>query len=205
MQAGSLVPATVRLVHGGDTPKKRPDALVEGGSLVAVGVNYPPSTVAAGDINWRLAAVQPSLGYVLDMGVRREHSLAFARLVGFCLTDGSLFDSAFGAHGSLFFGHQIDVDVALADIALLTGMRPAVSLPTEKNNTFDIALPSVLSRAIAATGASCGARVGQPFFVPAFVEDRGLPDRCASRVPGRPVRWRRHRANHPTRQGLEGF
>ena len=175
VQADSLVPAKVRLVPGGGTPKKRPDAIIEGGSLVAVGVNYPLSTAAAGDANWRLPAVRASLGYELDMAARRDHSLAFARLVGYCLTDGSLFDSAYGAHGSVSFGHQIDVDVALADIALLTGIHPAVSLPTEENNTFDVALPSALSRAIAATGVSTGARVGQQFVLPAFVVDAACP------------------------------
>ena len=99
---------------------------VEAGELevgtaeVAVSVEYPDSTAGAGVEGaggWRLEA-RTTLGYDLNMAERAQHSLAFARLLGYVLTDGCVTSDM----GRLYIGHQLDVDAALRDVFLLTAM-----------------------------------------------------------------------------------
>ena len=62
--------------------------LVVGTDEVAVGVEYPNGTLKGEQrSSWRLAT-RATLGYDLDVAERAPESLAFARLLGFSLTDG---------------------------------------------------------------------------------------------------------------------
>ena len=148
---------------------------VEAGQLligvdeVAVGVEYPESAgggVGAGG-GWRLDT-RTTLGYDLDMAERAPHSLAFARLLGYVLSDGCVTSDV----GWLYLGHQLDLDAALRDVFLLTATRPAV---TRNRRTFDFRLPRPVRHAFLDVVGVTGKRTAQVSHFPAFVTHLDCP------------------------------
>ena len=144
--------------------------LVVGADEVAVGVDYPNRAASgARGGGWRLAT-QATLGYDLDMADRAPHSLAFARLLGFALTDGWVGTAA----ASLRLGHQLDVEAVLRDLLLLTGQQPTVRRVGRKG-TLDVHLPRPLLQAFLALKLEPGVRTGRVSNLPAFVTDTDCP------------------------------
>src|SRR5262249_7717092 len=100
----------------------------------------------------------------------RLRTLAFARMLGHLISDGSI--SVMG-QGRMNVGQAVDREVVLNDIELLTGKRPAASRYDERK--WSIALPMELTGAIATLpGVRVGQRIHQAPTLPAFV----LQDNC---------------------------
>ena len=139
---------------------------------VAAGVEYPDRTGgAAWATGWSVKDTTDDLGFALDMDQRAPETLAFARLLGYALTDGSA--SAFHQHRThLFLGHWLDAAAVLDDIFLLTGAQPE---PTRGKRTWDIAVPVSLDQAFARVGVDRGKRTGKVSRFPAFVTDPHCP------------------------------
>ncbi|MBL9019232.1 MAG: aminomethyl-transferring glycine dehydrogenase [Myxococcales bacterium] len=100
------------------------------------------------------AAFRPNYGgLALGMGtaIDRERTLAFFRLLGMTCSDGTYSQSEergrIRERVRLYFGTRLDAERAVADVALLTGARPAIS---NTNLVFSINLPNELVVAIAA-------------------------------------------------------
>ena len=146
--------------------------LVVGQDDVAVGVDYANSldrADAAADTRWRIETGS-TLGYYLDFSPERAaKALAFARLLGYVLTDGSMKTSG---SGSVSLGHQLDVDALQRDMLLLTGARAAVC---QGERTLDVTLPRRLHDAMVAMGVQRGARVSKVSGFPDFVLSPGCP------------------------------
>ena len=144
-------------------------ALVVGQDEVAVGMEYPSSAGVAGDDygGWRLTT--ESLGFDLDMSpTRAPQSLAFARLLGYLLTNGNVQQSGSVLH----LGHQLDVEAVQRDMFLLTGTRPTV---TTNVRTLQLAPPRPLHQAFIHVGAQPGERTKKVSHFPAFVMDPLCP------------------------------
>ncbi len=119
-------------------------------------------------------------GYVLKAGELtftmntdddRARTLAFARLLGHLLNDGSI---SVQGQGRMNAGQAMDRQAILNDIELLTGVRPAASRYDEQK--WSIALPMGLTRAIIALpGVQVGKRINQPPTLPAFVRQETCP------------------------------
>ena len=169
VEARALEIPEVRLVSVRKSLTGGGEATVVGGSLVASAVNFPLVDTAAS--NWQCRAVLPALGYALNMAGHRVHALAFARLVGYLSTDGTLTCG----HATIMFGHLFDAATALEDVELLTGLRPAVVEPTEDDNVYRLKLPMSLARAMVAIGLDDGERVNKPWSLPAFVTAADCP------------------------------
>ena len=165
VEAGQLKPAKVRVLSDGDGADMLPKIVFEGGALVSVGANFPLTQSAAADAAWRLTAVGSALGYVLDMDVRRQHALAFSRVLGYSLSSRC----ATTDKVTMAFAHVMDARALLDDVELLTSVRPFIGAPTKTCSRYTVILPRALSRAIAAVGVHAGARAGAPFAVPAFI------------------------------------
>src|SRR5206468_6416463 len=113
-------------------------------------------------------------GYVLDAGETtfgmdrphdRRRTLAFARIVGHLLGDGSI--SAAG-QGRVNVGQAVDREVVLNDVELLTGKRPAAAQYDERK--WAVVLPSRLTEAVVAlAGVRVGRRIDQAPRLPDFV------------------------------------
>ncbi len=111
------------------------------------------------------------LKFTMDTAQERLRTLAFARLLGHLLGDGSI--SAAG-QGRVNVGQAVDREVVLNDIEVVTGKRPAASRYDERK--WSIVLPAPLTAAIATLpGVRLGRRIDQPPTLPAFVLDEQCP------------------------------
>jgi aconitase A len=118
--------------------------------------------------------------YVLEIGAmrfamadpdERGRALAFARLLGHLLGDGSI--SANG-QGRMCAGQWLDREAMLADLAQLTGRRPLATRYDE--HKWTIVLPLELTNAIwALDGVTTGRRITQTHELPAFVRAPECP------------------------------
>jgi hypothetical protein len=145
-------------------------SMVVGETEVAASVEFPIvdcDSEPLVDLVWELD-VKKHLGYSLNMHNRRTHALAFARLLGFALTDGTMTENQV----TLFIGHHIDADVVEADVRVLV---PSFnSRPTWVRNVWAIWLPASLSRALVAH-ATIGKRVERVSHFPAFICSSACP------------------------------
>src|SRR5207247_10286589 len=101
----------------------------------------------------------------------RLRTLAFARLLGHLLGDGSI---SVAGQGRMNVGQAVDRDAVLNDIELLTGKRPAGTRYEDRK--WSIALPSGLTQLIVVLpGVRVGRRIDQPPRFPDFVLDENCP------------------------------
>jgi intein/homing endonuclease len=107
--------------------------------------------------------------------LEREKTLAFARLLGYISTDGSISRTKWeGTYITrVNMGHMLDAISIQADIELLTGN--AVSIYNALN-TFDVHVPNMLGKAIAALeGMMVGRRTTQEASLPKFLFEERCP------------------------------
>jgi aconitase A len=147
----------------------RADRLVLGKDRVLVGLEAPLDDVGDDEVGYTLTA--GDFTFSMQTPYERARTLAFARIVGHLICDGSI--SVLG-QGRMNVGQAIDRQAALDDIELLTGKRPAGSRYDERK--WSIALPQALTDAIIALpGVRVGRRIDQPASLPAFVFDDDCP------------------------------
>jgi aconitase A len=146
----------------------RADELVPGQDRVVVGLEAPLDDPQADEADYVLLA--GDLKLTMDTPQERLRTLAFARLLGHLLSDGSI--SAAG-QGRMSVGQAVDREVVLNDIELLTGKRPAAKRYDERK--WSIVLPAELTKAVVTLpGVRVGRRIHQTPALPAFL----LEERC---------------------------
>ncbi len=112
-----------------------------------------------------------SLTLTMDTRIDRARLLAFSRLLGHLLGDGSL---SLTGQGRMNVGQAIDREMVLNDIELLTGLRPSAKRYDEQK--WSIVLPMALTKAIIALpGVRVGRRIEQVPTLPAFVCEDNCP------------------------------
>ncbi|HEY7423016.1 MAG TPA: aconitase family protein, partial [Gemmataceae bacterium] len=147
----------------------RAEELVPGQDRVVVGLEAPLDEPGPDEKGYMLSAGE--LTFSLDTPHGRLRTLAFARLLGHLLGDGSI--SAAG-QGRMNVGQAIDREVVLNDVELLTGKRPAATQYDERK--WAIVLPKELTEAIVAlAGVRVGRRIDQAPTLPEFVLDEQCP------------------------------
>jgi aconitase A len=147
----------------------RADRLVLGMDRVVIGLEAPLDEGSEDESGYVLVA--GSFTFSMDGAHERARTLAFARLLGHLLSDGSI--SVHG-QGRMNVGQALDREGVLDDIELLTGKRPAGSRYDDRK--WSIALPCDLTQAvIALPGVRIGRRIDQPPSLPAFVLDERCP------------------------------
>ncbi len=146
----------------------RADQLVPGQDRVVIGLEAPLDEPAEDEHNYALLAGDSR--FTMETTDARQRALAFARLLGHLLGDGSI--SATG-QGRMNAGQAVDREVILDDIELLTGKRPAAKAYDERK--WAIVLPKELTDAvIALPGVRIGRRIDQAPRLPEFL----LDDKC---------------------------
>jgi 3-isopropylmalate dehydratase small subunit len=147
----------------------RADRLVLGKDRVLVGLEAPLDEVGGDEAGYSLVA--GDLTFTMGTAHERARTLAFARLVGHLICDGSI--SVLG-QGRMNVGQALDREAVLDDVELLTGKRPAGTRYDERK--WSIALPMELTAAIVALpGIRVGRRIDQPASLPAFVLGENCP------------------------------
>ncbi len=108
----------------------------------------------------------------------REKAMAFARILGYILTDGAIHhstrtDSDDKYTCPIYFGHSIDADICQKDIFLITGKTPKICENHSNFNnsmTYVMYLPCELGRSIGKLeGVHNGKRVYQETTWPTFL------------------------------------
>ena len=145
----------------------RADRLVVGKDRVVVALDAPLDEVGDDEAGYALTA--GDFAFSMDTAHERARTLAFARLVGHLLCDGSI--SVLG-QGRMNVGQALDRQAVLNDIEILTGKRPA----GYDERKWSIALPRELTAAIVALpGVRVGKRIDQAPSLPSFVLDERCP------------------------------
>jgi aconitase A len=146
----------------------RADELVVGVDRVVAGLEAPVDEPQDDENGYVLHAGK--LEFTMDTWAERLRTLAFARLLGHLLDDGSI---SVEGQSRINVGQALDRETALMDIELLTGKRPAGTQYDERK--WSIVLPQELTDAIMTLpGVRIGQRIHQAPMLPAFV----LDDRC---------------------------
>jgi len=147
----------------------RADQLVLGQDRVVVGLEAPLDE--PGDDEAGYALHVGNLVFTMDTSHERLRTLAFARLLGHLLSDGSI---SLSGQGRMHVGQAMDREAVLDDVELLTGSRPAATRYDERKWT--IVLPKPLTDAISTLpGVRTGRRIQQAPALPAFVLDERCP------------------------------
>jgi aconitase A len=141
----------------------RADELKVGQDRVVVGLDAPLDEPAADEQEYELRA--GDMRFVMDSVDGRARTIAFTRLLGHLLNDGSI---SVGGQGRVNVGQAIDREVVLDDIERLTGKRPIGSRYDDRK--WSIVLPKELTAAICSLeGVRVGLRIHQAPSLPAFV------------------------------------
>ncbi len=137
--------------------------LIRGRDRVVMGLEAPLDEPRTDEAGYELPAGE--LKFSLADEYERARTLAFARLVGHLISDGSI--SVLG-QGRMNVGQALDRQAVLDDIELLTGKRPAAKRYDARK--WAIVLPRGLTAAVASlAGVRIGQRIHQPPALPRFV------------------------------------
>jgi aconitase A len=146
----------------------RADELEPGTDRVVVGLDVPVDEPQCDEAGYVLRT--GTYTFAMDTPAARQRTLAFARLLGHLLDDGSI--SRLG-QARVNVGQAVDRQAALADIELITGKRPAGTRYDDRK--WSIVLPSDLAAAIVSlAGVRVGRRIDQTPSLPDFI----LEDHC---------------------------
>ncbi len=147
----------------------RADQLTLGETRVVAALEAPLDEIRSDEANYSLQCGKRT--FSMETESERQCTLAFARLVGHLLSDGSI--SRLG-QGRVNIGQALDREAVLADIELLTGKRPRASAYDERK--WSIALPMELTSAIVSlAGVRVGRRIDQEPGLPQFIVDTRCP------------------------------
>jgi len=147
----------------------RADELVKGRDRLIMGLEAPLDEPAADEMGYELSAGEFRFSFKDEH--ERTRTLAFARLLGHLISDGSI--STLG-QGRMNVGQALDREAVLSDIELLTGKRPAANRYDERK--WSIALPMELTAGITALpGVRVGQRIHQPPTLPEFLLQPNCP------------------------------
>ena len=108
-------------------------------------------------------------------------AMAFARVLGYILTDGSITrdtDGVSPAEGLLCMGHLLDAQSTCVDLALVLDIAATdirVDPPTATQSTFDIAVPRRLGRVLHQFGCPIGKKLGQGVGLPPILLHTDTP------------------------------
>lgn len=145
--------------------------LKEDEDKIVMGLDGIPDSPQPDEAGWELTTAVGTL----NMGTKREQTLAFARLLGLMLTDGCLVKRTDydGYTCPLSLGHGIDVNAVLMDLQLLTGKMPK---PRHSSGVWVVNAPAELARAFAElNGVTPGRRTTQKTTWPEFILDPKCP------------------------------
>lgn len=124
--------------------------------------------------DWELAF--GTYSFAMNTKPARQRALAFARLLGYIHTDGSLCynEKRDDYSAVVFMGTLLDTNSIMDDILLVTGKSPKINDCISTSNgskTYTIYLPYPFARSLAALkGMTVGRRTTQEASYPAFLE-----------------------------------
>ncbi len=147
----------------------RADALKLGTDRIVMGFEAPVDEPGSDEQGYRLSAGE--FEFTLNSEIERQRTLAFARLLGHLLGDGSI---SRAGQARMTVGQALDREAVLADVELLTGKRPAGTAYDERK--WVVVLPENLTHAMMALpGVRTGRRIDQAPELPHFIVEARCP------------------------------
>src|SRR5438874_6113303 len=147
----------------------RADQLKLGRDRVVMGLEAPLDEPAADETGYLLCAGK--FEFSMETEAERLRTLAFARLLGHLLSDGSI---SHAGQARMNVGQALDREAVLVDIERLTGKKPLATAYDERK--WSIVLPRELTAAVTALeGVRVGRRIDQPPVLPQFVLAEDCP------------------------------
>ena len=141
----------------------RADELVLNEDRVLIGPEAPLDQAAEDESGYELRA--GSRVFTMASEDERRSTLAFARLLGHLLGDGSISRER---QARINVGQKFDREAVLNDIELLTAKRPKATAYGDRK--WSIVLPLELTESVLSlAGVRVGRRIDQPAFLPDFL------------------------------------
>ena len=130
------------------------------------------------ELKWKLE--MDKFNFDMKSKDSREKSLAFARVLGYLYTDGTICQDSRGDYRTVvYMGSLFDANTILDDIELVTSKRPKIQDYKSKNTkcqTYNIGLSNTFSKALSKLpGISLGRRTTQETSYPEFLFDKNCP------------------------------
>lgn len=146
--------------------------LVLGESKVVVSVNGALDIISDDEKNYELKT--ETMVFSTKTPAEREKLLAFARILGYMLTDGTIYETDKGIITiSICLGSKLDAHAMSRDIELLEGKPPKMN---DTGRVYRLRLHHLLSKAMASLkGVPTGKRITQPAELPRFLIDPTCP------------------------------
>jgi ribonucleotide reductase beta subunit family protein with ferritin-like domain len=109
-----------------------------------------------------------SYNFSTDTQLNIKKATAFARILGYLLTDGTLYKGKFSMIAVLYMGHMIDAKTIQKDIELAFNHKPII---TFREGCYNISLCSTIAKALSQIdGILIGKRTIQPAKNPTFIQ-----------------------------------
>jgi hypothetical protein len=136
---------------------------------LVIGLDAPVDVALSDEAAWSVCS--KSFDFTMSSAWERQRTLAFARLLGHLLNDGSI---STDGQARLHVGQALDRDAVIDDIEIVTGKRPAGSRSDERK--WSISLPLELGTAIAAlAGVVVGRKIDHEPTLPEFILASNCP------------------------------
>jgi DNA-directed RNA polymerase II subunit RPB2 len=119
------------------------------GKEVIMGLECVEDIIGEDERNWKL--ITKHYTFTMDTQLNRDKTLAFARILGYVLTDGTLskVKNTEYIKSPISFGCQMDLDTILQDIHLITGKRPKCRKDSSVNgNVLVFNIPASLANSM---------------------------------------------------------
>ncbi len=147
---------------------------------VMCGIDYPEDLTCELEDSWSYTLND----YIFDMKHNREKSLAFARIIGYILSDGSIYVSKNKKCAEACFGTIIDAENFKRDVNMFSEIDIKIRLRNANNNndrdikgtTYLLNIPAIICKLIhSIDGIVIGKRSTQPMKLPEFILDDNCP------------------------------
>jgi DNA-directed RNA polymerase II subunit RPB2 len=137
---------------------------------VIMGIEYTEDKVYDDEKDWSLKVGEYEFNF--NDNFNREKSLAFARILGYLSTDGTICYSDNTFIGRINMGLLLDAEGIINDIEIITSKSPKIS---QDHLTFNINVPSeLINNIVKLEGLMTGRRTTQEASLPKFL----LEDNC---------------------------
>ena len=148
--------------------------LIVNNTRLKCSVNYPTIDIKEELQKCNNWSLHISNSLILKTNTQEEYlkSMAFARILGYLITDGYIGIKGNSYTGCIYLGHQIDVERILEDIKLFI---PITQPNFEYKNLYLVRIPTaLLNNIVKINGIIIGQKVKQPSELPEFI----LKDDC---------------------------
>jgi DNA polymerase elongation subunit (family B) len=160
------------------------------GKTVKCGIEYPEDVLCPLEQHWRLET--PTRTFTMDTEENRASTLAFVGLLGFILSDGSIYKDSRSKQvdkviSAVSTGTLVDANQIMRDLLLLVGKQVAIrkQTSTRKGTTFLITFPVTFSKYLTSMeGLVIGKRATQAMTLPSFLLVPGVPTSVIKRFLG---------------------